>query len=92
MPVRRRGLVRPASPGYRSRVDPNALRSRAGMMPPIAAHVHFFLILDESVHYSELENRDLKHMVYEPHRVFHFAAIRSYALKTNDLATVTIIF
>lgn len=37
MPVRRRDLVRPASPGYRSRVDPNALRSRAGMMPPIAA-------------------------------------------------------
>lgn len=47
MPVRQRGPVRPASPECRSRVDPSALRSRAGTTPPFATHadIFFFFIL-----------------------------------------------
>lgn len=94
MPVRQRDLGRPASPGYRSRVDPNARRSRAGTMPPIATHAFFSYFRQVRI---ELENRGLKHVICEPHRVFHlplrFAIqyrdwiLSCYALKTNDLAT-----
>jgi hypothetical protein len=40
MPVRRRGRVRPASPGCRSHVDPNVPRSRAATTPPFTTRKH----------------------------------------------------